>query len=268
MNKKNIFNHLREQAQKAGQKVAKVAKEIADDSGLSTKEGREEFLKRTKEFASKTKESVQETALRGVSIAKKNVDKSIEAVQKKSNQLKEAVKKQKVGANSKEKTNKLDHAAKIIGSIAGIAIATAGIGFDFHNMGSPSNKSSSEHCAFYSLEEEYYMMRECINKNKYQHSKVVSFCANHIKELVCDKQKERNQGGYSTKTYQQSLETHCAVFSLEQEYHLMKICVESCYGNTLKCSEEIRSFECFERNTYDEAEQKAESCSIRDDNYY
>ena len=109
MNKKDILNHLKEQAQKAGQKVAKAAKEIADDSGLSTKEGREELLKRTKDLANKTKASIQETALHGASVAKKNVDKSIETVQKKSNQLKEAIKKQKekkFGANSKEKKSK------------------------------------------------------------------------------------------------------------------------------------------------------------------
>ena len=284
MNKKNILNHLKEQAQKAGQKVAKAAKEIADDSGLSTKEGREELLKRTKDLANKTKASIQETALHGASVAKKNIDKSIETVQKKSNQLKEAIKKQKekkFGANSKEKTNrskknhqnKQKHTTTIVGAIAGVAIATAGIVSGVHNTKSPSKnailyKPSSEHCAIYSLEQEYNMMTDCIYKNKYQHSNVVGYCADHIKTSACNTQKERNQSGYSTKTYQQNVETHCAFFSLEQEYHLMNICVKSCDGNTSRCSEEIRLFECSERNTYDEAERKAQSCPIRDNNYY
>lgn len=288
MKKKNILDHLKAQAQKAGQKVAKAAKEIADDSGLSTKEGREELLKRTKDLANKTKASIQETALHGASVAKKNVDKSIETVQKKSNQLKEAIKKQKdkkAGENSKEKTskgnssitksnetnrskkshqNKQKHTATIVGAIAGIAIATAGIVSEFREH----EISSSEHCAIYSLEQEYNMMRDCIYKNQYRQSNVVGYCADHIKTSACNTQKERNQSGYSTKTYQQNVETHCAFFSLEQEYHLMNICVESCDGNTSRCSEEIRLFECSERITYNEAERKAESCPIRDNNYY
>lgn len=297
MDKKNILHHLKEQAQKAGQKVSKMAKEIADDSGLSTKEGREELLKRTKELANKTKESIQETAIRGASAAKKKVNKSIETVQKKGNQLKEAINKRierDVGVNSKEEINnenslvtkpnktnhsershqnKQKHTTTIVSTITGIAIATAGITSGLYNTKSPSKntihyKPSSEHCAIYSLEEEYNMMTDCIYKNKYQHSNVVGYCADHIKTSACNTQKERNQSGYSTKTYQQNVETHCAFFSLEQEYHLMNICVESCDGNTSRCSEEIRLFECSERNTYDEAERKAQSCPIRDNNYY
>ena len=298
MKKKNILDHLKAQAQKAGQKVVKTAKEIADDSGLSTKEGREELLKRTKDLANKTKASIQETALHGASVAKKNVDKSIETVQKKSNQLKEAIKKRKsskivdpvreektFNSNSPKLDEKTDednslivepnvkktnrskrnhkktqnHTATVVGAVVGIAIATTGIVSEFRNIERPDKvyKSSSEHCATYSLEEEYNMMKTCVSKNQYRRSNVIVLCADHVNEFACDKQNNNDRNGLSTYTVQ----THCAFFSLEQEYHLMNTCIEFC-GNASKCSEKIRRFECLEENSYEEAERKAKSCSI------
>lgn len=91
MNKKDILNHLKEQAQKAKQSVAQTVKEMADESGLSSKEGREDILKKAKGLANKTKQSIQDTAQRGASAAKKAVDKSIEKAQTASNQIKESI---------------------------------------------------------------------------------------------------------------------------------------------------------------------------------
>lgn len=277
MKKKNILNLLKEQAQKTGQKVVKAAKEIADDSGLSTKEGREELLKRTKDIANKTKESIQETALRGASVAKKNVDKSIETIQKKSNQLKEAIKKQKdkkAEANSKEETskenllitkpnktnhskrsrqNKQNHTATIVGAIAGVTIVATSIVSEFREI----EIASSEHCAIYSLEEEYNMMKDCVYKQQFQTPNVIGSCANHIEKHACNEQKKRNPSGFALFTPHK----HCAFFSLEQEYRLMTICVNSC-GNASKCSERLRQFECSEKNSYEEAKRKANSCSM------
>lgn len=51
-------------------------------------------------------------------------------------------------------------------------------------------------------------------------------------------------------------ETHCAYYSLEDEYNLMRDCVNRCGSyNTSKCAERIRQFECNEKSRIEE-EQK------------
>ena len=59
--------------------------------------------------------------------------------------------------------------------------------------------------------------------------------------------------------------SHCAYFSLEQEYYLMQACVRSCGSDRIeKCAEKIKEFECRENMSYSESKRNFEySCPIR-----
>lgn len=59
--------------------------------------------------------------------------------------------------------------------------------------------------------------------------------------------------------------SHCAYYTLEQEYYLMQACVNSCGSHHVdKCAEKIKEFECRERMSYSKTKNNFNySCPIR-----
>lgn len=93
MNEKNPFiDQIKEKVQKARTLIKDTVQEVADDSGLSTKEGREEILKRAKAAADKAKESVIHTAQRGTSATKRAANQTIRMAHAKSEKIKTTIK--------------------------------------------------------------------------------------------------------------------------------------------------------------------------------
>jgi hypothetical protein len=77
--------------------------------------------------------------------------------------------------------------------------------------------------------------------------------------------KVRKISSYEYEQKNITKKSHCAYFSLEQEYYLMQACVRSCGSNRVdKCAERIKEFECRENMSYSETKRDFEySCPIR-----
>lgn len=239
MNKKNILNQLKEQAQKAKQSVAQTVKEMTDESGLSSKEGREEILKKAKGLANKTKQSIQDTAQRGASAAKKAVDKSIEKAQTASNQIKESIKSKK-NVDKKASANT-------------------------KNAQEPGTPKPAENMEKYDLStdkgsksfEKKRPTKICKEKNNTQSKSSVKGAVILATGLAL------GGVGVGIGIGVDDADTHCAYFSLEEEYHLMQSCINACNGYISVCAEKIRQFECQEKMTYSKAESRVNySCPL------
>jgi len=77
--------------------------------------------------------------------------------------------------------------------------------------------------------------------------------------------KVRKISSYEYEQKDVTEKSHCAYFSLEQEYYLMQACVRSCGSDRIeKCAEKIKEFECRENMSYSESKRNFEySCPIR-----
>lgn len=181
MNEKNPFiDQIKEKVQKARTVIKDTVQEVVDDSGLSTKEGREEILKRAKNVADKAKESVIHTAQRGTSATKKAANQTIKIAQVKSEKIKTTIK-------DKVDNLKVD---KVTGkkSVKGAAIVAAGLAVGGVGVGAGVAVDDADtHCAYYTLEQEYYMMEACIESCGPDH---VGKCAVKIKEFECLEKKD------------------------------------------------------------------------------
>lgn len=166
MNEKNPFiDQIKEKVQKARTVIKDTVQEVVDESGLSTKEGREKILKKAKDVADKAKESVIHTAQRGTSATKKAANQTIKIAQVKSEKIKTTIK-------DKVDNLKVD---KVTGkkSVKGAVIVAV--------------DDADTHCAYYTLEQEYYMMEACIESCGPDH---VGKCAVKIKEFECLEKKD------------------------------------------------------------------------------
>ena len=177
MSEKNPFiDQIKEKVQKARTVIKDTVQEVVDDSGLSTKEGREEILKRAKDVADKAKESVIYTAQRGTAATKKAANQTIRIAHAKSEKIKTSI-KDKVGA-------------AIVA--AGLAVGGIGVGAGI------AVDDADTHCAYYSLVDEYYLMQACVNTCGSYH---IEACAEKIKEFECREKKDysesRNKFYYS-----------------------------------------------------------------------
>lgn len=181
MSEKNPFiNQIKEKVQKAGTVIKDSVQEVVDESGLSTKEGREEILKRAKDVADKAKESVIHTAQRGTSVTKKAANQTIRIAQAKSEKIKTTI-KDKV---DNMKANKITEKKSVKGAAivaAGLAVGGIGIGAGV------AVDDADTHCAYYTLEQEYYMMQACVQSCGPDH---VGKCAVKIKEFECLEKKD------------------------------------------------------------------------------
>ena len=192
MSEKNPFiDQIKEKVQKARTVIKDTVQEVVDDSGLSTKEGREEILKRAKDVADKAKESVIYTAQRGTSATKKAANQTIRIAHAKSEKIKTSI-KDKVD-NLKE--NKITEKKSVKGAAivaAGLAVGGIGVGAGI------AVDDADTHCAYYSLVDEYYLMQACVNTCGSYH---IEACAEKIKEFECREKKDysesRNKFYYS-----------------------------------------------------------------------
>jgi len=231
MQEKNIFNHLKEQAQKAKQSVAQTVKEVTEESGLTSKEGREEILKKARNLANKTKQSIQDTAQRGASVAKSAVDKSIEKAQAASSQIKESIKSKK-NVDKKTSANTRDFQEPV----------TPKPTENIEKNGSSTDKSDN------SFEKSTVPKRSTKKKNNVRAKSSVKGPVILATGLAL------GGIGVGIGIGADDADTHCAYYTLEEEYHLMKDCVKNCgYANTQACAEKIRQFECREKMNHSDA---------------
>lgn len=75
----------------------------------------------------------------------------------------------------------------------------------------------------------------------------------------------RKISSYEYKRKNVTEKSHCAYYTLEQEYYLMQACVNSCGHNHVnKCAEKIKEFECREKMNYSNSKNLFNySCPIR-----
>lgn len=240
MQEKNIFNHLKEQAQKATQSVAQTVKEMADESGLTSKEGREEILKKARNLANRTKQSIQDTAQRGASAAKSAIDKSVEKAQATSSQIKESIKSKKnVAEKTSAKTKDVQESVtpRPAENLEKNDSSTDEINKSFENSVTPQKIKKK--------------------KNMTQKKSSIKGPAILAAGLAV------GGVGVGIGIGVDDADTHCAYFTLEEEYNLMKDCVDSCGNYISACAEKIRQFECREKMTYSKTKQQFDnSCPL------
>ncbi len=181
MNEKNPFiDQIKEKVQKARTLIKDTVQEVADGSGLSTKEGREEILKRAKAAADKAKESVIHTAQRGTSATKRAANQTIRMAHAKSEKIKTTIK-------GKVDNMKVNEVAKKK-SVKGAAIVAAGLAAGGIGVGAGVAVDDADtHCAYFTLEEEYYLMQACVRSCG---SDRIDKCAEKIKEFECKEKKD------------------------------------------------------------------------------
>ena len=77
--------------------------------------------------------------------------------------------------------------------------------------------------------------------------------------------KVRKISSYEYERKNVTEKSHCAYYTLEQEYYLMQACVNSCGHNHVnKCAEKIKEFECREKMNYSNSKNLFNySCPIR-----
>lgn len=159
MSEKNPFiNQIKEKVQKAGTVIKDTVQDVAD----------------------KAKESVIHTAQRGTSATKKAANQTIRMAQAKSEKIKTSI-KDKVDTM---KANKITEKKSVKGAAivaAGLAVGGVGIGAGV------AVDDADTHCAYYTLEQEYYMMEACIESCGPDH---VGKCAVKIKEFECLEKKD------------------------------------------------------------------------------
>jgi len=184
MSEKNPFiNQIKEKVQKAGTVIKDTVQEVVDESGLSTKEGREEILKRAKDVADKAKESVIHTAQRGTSATKKAANQTIRMAQAKSEKIKTSI-KDKVDTMKVNKITEKKSAKGAAIVATGLAVGGIGIGAGV------AVDDADTHCAYYTLEQEYYMMQACVKSCGSYH---INKCAEKIREFECSEKKEYSE---------------------------------------------------------------------------
>ena len=178
------------------------AKKIADDSGLTTKEGREEIARKAREFAKKTKDTVQQTARQSADFAQKTVEETVHKAQAKGEDLKSTIRKKTAPRRPKPKADFVDAEVQ-----------------------KPAESTSSK------------------PKKKKTSIKGAALIATGLAV---------GGAGVGIGIGVDDADTHCAFFSLEEEYYLMKACIKSCKGNASRCSERIKAFECREKAEYED----------------